>query len=121
MVGSNNIVVVGGLLDSTSHDVTSKVPLLGDIPGIGFLFRSTSQKMVKRNLMLFIRPTIIREQGDYVDASKKKLDKFQQEQDIDRTTNGQRINENLNKTLSNGYSLSTLQNDISAFYTQEAR
>ncbi|HDL7750709.1 TPA: type II secretion system secretin GspD [Yersinia enterocolitica] len=121
MVGSNNIVVVGGLLDSTSHDVTSKVPLLGDIPGIGFLFRSTSQKMVKRNLMLFIRPTIIREQGDYVDASKKKLDKFQQEQDIDSTTNGQRINENLNKTLSNGYSLSTLQNDISAFYTQGAR
>ncbi|HDL6961242.1 TPA: type II secretion system secretin GspD [Yersinia enterocolitica] len=121
MVGSNNIVVVGGLLDSTSHDVTSKVPLLGDIPGIGFLFRSTSQKMVKRNLMLFIRPTIIREQGDYVDASKQKLDKFQQEQDTERTTNGQRINENLNKTLSNGYSLSTLQNDISAFYTQGAR
>lgn len=121
MVGSNNIVVVGGLLDSTSHDVTSKVPLLGDIPGIGFLFRSTSQKMVKRNLMLFIRPTIIREQGDYVDASKQKLDKFQQEQDVERTTNGQRINENLNKTLLNGYSLSTLQNDISAFYTQEAR
>lgn len=121
MVGSNNIVVVGGLLDSTSHDVTSKVPLLGDIPGIGFLFRSTSQKVVKRNLMLFIRPTIIREQGDYVDASKQKLDKFQQEQDVERTTNGQRINENLNKTLLNGYSLSTLQNDISAFYTQEAR
>lgn len=76
MVGSNNIVVVGGLLDSTSHDVTSKVPLLGDIPGIGFLFRSTSQKMVKRNLMLFIRPTIIREQGDYVDASKKNSINF---------------------------------------------
>lgn len=121
MVGSNNIVVVGGLLDSTSHDVTSKVPLLGDIPGIGFLFRSTSQKMVKRNLMLFIRPTIIREQGDYVDASKQKLDKFQQEQEIDLTTNGQRINENLNKTLSGGYSLSELQNDINTFYTLGAR
>ncbi len=121
MVGSNNIVVVGGLLDSTNHDVTSKVPLLGDIPGIGFLFRSTSQKMVKRNLMLFIRPTIIREQGDYVDASKQKLDKFQQEQDIERTTNGQRINENLNKTLSAGHSLNALQNDISAFYTMGAR
>ncbi len=121
MVGSNNIVVVGGLLDSTSHDVTSKVPVLGDIPGIGFLFRSTSQKMVKRNLMLFIRPTIIREQGDYVDASKQKLDKFQQEQDIDRTTNGQRINENLNKALSGGHSLNALQNDINAFYTLGAR
>lgn len=120
MVGSNNIVVVGGLLDSTSHDVTSKVPLLGDIPGIGFLFRSTSQKMVKRNLMLFIRPTIIREQDDYVDASKQKLDKFQQEQNIDRSTNGQRINENLNKALSSGHSLNDLQNDVSAFYSKGA-
>ncbi|WP_145587293.1 type II secretion system secretin GspD [Yersinia aldovae] len=118
MVGSNNIVVVGGLLDSTSHDVTSKVPLLGDIPGIGFLFRSTSQKMVKRNLMLFIRPTILREQDSYIDASNQRLDKFQQEQNTDRTTNGQRINQSLNKALSGGNSLRDLQNDVSTFYTK---
>lgn len=120
MVGSNNIVVVGGLLDSTSHDITSKVPLLGDIPGIGFLFRSTSQKMVKRNLMLFIRPTIIREQDSYIDASQQKLDKFRQEQGADKGANGQRVNENLDKALSHGRSLSDLLKDVDSFYTKGA-
>ncbi|MGE4802336.1 type II secretion system secretin GspD [Yersinia hibernica] len=121
MVGSNNIVVVGGLLDSTNQDVVSKVPLLGDIPGVGFLFRSTSQKTVKRNLMLFIRPTIIREQDSYIDASQQKLDKFKQEQAADGGTNGQRINENLNKALSDNHYLSDLQHDVAAFYLKGAR
>lgn len=120
MVGSNNIVVVGGLLDSTSQDITSKVPLLGDIPGVGFLFRSTTQKMVKRNLMLFIRPTIIREQDSYTDLSEQRLDKFQQEQNRDRPASGQRINENLNNVLSDGRSLQDLRNDVSAFYSKGA-
>ncbi|WP_145932197.1 type II secretion system secretin GspD [Yersinia bercovieri] len=120
MVGSNNIVVVGGLLDSTSHDVISKVPLLGDIPGIGSLFRSTSQQMVKRNLMLFIRPTIIREQDSYTDISEQKRDKFQQEQNRDSNPNGQRINDNLNNALSDSRSLIDLRNDVSAFYTKGA-
>ncbi|AVX39902.1 type II secretion system secretin GspD [Yersinia massiliensis] len=121
MVGSNNIVVVGGLLDSTSHDVTSKVPLLGDIPGIGALFRSTTQQTVKRNLMLFIRPTIIREQDSYIDVSERKLDKFQQEQDTERShADGQRIKENLNKALSDGQSLKDLRHDVSAFYAKGA-
>ncbi|CNE46781.1 general secretion pathway protein D [Yersinia mollaretii] len=120
MVGSNNIVVVGGLLDSTSQDITSKVPLLGDIPGVGFLFRSTTQKMVKRNLMLFIRPTIIREQDSYTDLSEQRLDKFQQEQNRDHPASGQRINENLNNVLSDGRSLQDLRNDVSSFYSKGA-
>lgn len=120
MVGSNNIVVVGGLLDSTSQDITSKVPLLGDIPGVGFLFRSTTQKMVKRNLMLFIRPTIIREQDSYTDLSEQRLDKFQQEQNRDHPASWQRINENLNNVLSDGRSLQDLRNDVSAFYSKGA-
>lgn len=60
LVDSDETVVMGGLLDKTSNDVVSKIPILGDIPGIGALFRSTQQKNLKRNLMLFIRPTTIR-------------------------------------------------------------
>ncbi len=59
LVGSGETVVVGGLLDKTVTDTADKVPLLGDIPVIGALFRSDSKKVSKRNLMLFIRPTII--------------------------------------------------------------
>lgn len=60
LVDSGETVVVGGLLDKTNSEVESSVPLLGKIPVLGALFRSTSVKESKRNLMLFIRPTIIR-------------------------------------------------------------
>ncbi|MBN0596110.1 type II secretion system protein GspD, partial [Pseudomonas aeruginosa] len=69
LVGSGETVVVGGLLDNTVTDTADKVPLLGDIPVIGALFRSDSKKVSKRNLMLFIRPTIIRDRDEYRQAS----------------------------------------------------
>ncbi|MCV5977831.1 type II secretion system protein GspD, partial [Escherichia coli] len=69
LVGSGETVVVGGLLDKTVTDTADKVPLLGDIPVIGALFRSDSKKVSKRNLMLFIRPTIIRDRDEYRQAS----------------------------------------------------
>ncbi|MCP6588669.1 type II secretion system protein GspD, partial [Klebsiella pneumoniae] len=69
LVGSGETVVVGGLLDKSVTDTADKVPLLGDIPVIGALFRSSSKKVSKRNLMLFIRPTIIRDRDSYRQAS----------------------------------------------------
>lgn len=76
MVGSGETVVVGGLLDTTQSDVQSKVPLLGDIPLIGSLFRSTTTKKVKRNLLLFIRPTIIRSGEHYGQQTSHKFTQF---------------------------------------------
>ncbi|MDP0983754.1 type II secretion system protein GspD, partial [Klebsiella variicola] len=61
LFGSGDTVVVGGLLDKSVTDTADKVPLLGDITVIGALFRSESKKVSKRNMMLFIRPTIIRD------------------------------------------------------------
>jgi general secretion pathway protein D len=80
LVGSGETVVVGGLLDKTVRDSTSKVPFLGDIPLLGYLFRSNSQQVSKRNLMLFIRPSIIRDRDDYRQASSAKYQAFSQEQ-----------------------------------------
>ena len=57
---------MGGLIRDDVRDVESKVPLLGDIPLLGWLFRSTSTEQVKSNLMVFLRPTIV------VEASKAK-------------------------------------------------
>ncbi len=63
MVRSGDTVVIGGLLDENVQESVSKVPLLGDIPILGHLFRSTSSKKVKKNLMVFLRPTIVRDDG----------------------------------------------------------
>ncbi|WP_114327206.1 type II secretion system secretin GspD [Candidatus Colwellia aromaticivorans] len=59
MVESGATVVLGGLIDEDVQESVQKVPLLGDIPIIGHLFKSTSNSTRKRNLMVFLRPTII--------------------------------------------------------------
>lgn len=65
-------VVLGGLIDEDVQQSESKVPLLGDIPGLGALFRSTSSAKRKRNLMIFIKPTIMRDDGLLSEVSQRK-------------------------------------------------
>jgi general secretion pathway protein D len=55
------MLVLGGLIDEAFSETKQKVPFLGDIPGLGVLFRSTSTEKIKRNLMVFIRATIIKD------------------------------------------------------------
>jgi general secretion pathway protein D len=64
VVDDGDIAVAGGLLDQNDRLAVDKVPGLGDIPGLGALFRSTSRQRGRTNLMVFIRPTIIRSQAD---------------------------------------------------------
>jgi len=59
LVDNNQIIVLGGLVDEDTQETLSKVPVLGSIPIIGRLFQSTSSTVVKRNLMVFLRPTIL--------------------------------------------------------------
>ncbi|WP_261817396.1 type II secretion system secretin GspD [Vibrio gallicus] len=61
MVKDGQMLVLGGLVDERAQESESKVPLLGDIPWLGQLFKSTSTSVEKRNLMVFIKPTIIRD------------------------------------------------------------
>ncbi|QIL85597.1 type II secretion system secretin GspD [Vibrio sp. HDW18] len=61
MVQDGQMLVLGGLIDERALESESKVPLLGDIPLLGQLFRSTSSQLEKKNLMVFIKPTIIRD------------------------------------------------------------
>lgn len=58
------IVVLGGLVQQTETKTSEKVPLLGDIPVAGRLFRSEGKGMGRTNLMVFIRPTIVRDRDD---------------------------------------------------------
>ncbi|MET3836009.1 general secretion pathway protein D [Brevundimonas sp. UYEF29] len=64
VVDDGAIAVAGGLLDQNDRLSVDKVPGLGDLPGIGALFRSTSRQRGRTNLMIFIRPTIVRSEGD---------------------------------------------------------
>ena len=64
VVDDGDIAVAGGLLDQNDRLSIDKVPGLGDIPYVGALFRSTSRQRGRTNLMVFIRPTIIRTPAD---------------------------------------------------------
>ncbi len=60
-LADTQMLVLGGLIDEAFTENQQKVPFLGDIPGLGVLFRSTTTKKVKTNLMVFIRATIIKD------------------------------------------------------------
>ncbi|NVK23655.1 MAG: type II secretion system secretin GspD [Gammaproteobacteria bacterium] len=73
-------IVIGGLIDEDVQESVQKVPLLGDIPWLGHLFRSTGTTKRKRNLMVFIRPKIISENNDINDESMRKYNYIRAEQ-----------------------------------------
>ncbi len=60
MIPNGNTLVMGGLVQDNPTAHYSKVPILGDIPGLGWAFRSESKTMTKDNLIIFITPTIIK-------------------------------------------------------------
>jgi|TARA_B110000240_G_scaffold173550_1_gene199376 general secretion pathway protein D len=72
IVDDGGTIVLGGLIDDAVQESVSKVPLLGDIPILGNLFKSTTTTVSKRNLMVFIRPTIIRDGVTMNEISHKK-------------------------------------------------
>ena len=74
MIQDGEIFILGGLIEGTSGNSASKVPLLGDIPFLGNLFKSSTKDDRKKVLMMFIRPTIIRSAEDAKSLSKSKFD-----------------------------------------------
>ena len=74
LVDDGEILVIGGLIGDTRENKAEKVPFLGDVPGLGNLFRSTSREQRRQNLMVFIRPTIIRDRETAATATKRKFD-----------------------------------------------
>lgn len=80
LVKSGETVVLGGLLSNNTSESVYKVPLLGDIPILGYLFRYNSTSTSKQNLMVFIRPTILRDPLTYTGVSSSKYNLFRAEQ-----------------------------------------
>ncbi|SMN11376.1 General secretion pathway protein D [uncultured Candidatus Thioglobus sp.] len=71
MVDNNKLLVLGGMIDNIINKTQQKVPLLGDIPILGHLFRYERESKEKRHLLLFIRPTIL-SKDNVDDISKQK-------------------------------------------------
>ncbi|MFP4285828.1 MAG: type II secretion system secretin GspD [Desulfovermiculus sp.] len=63
-VQDGETVVISGLMENSSSDSQTKVPLLGDIPGLGYLFKSTQDQLDKTNLMVFITPRVVQTAQD---------------------------------------------------------
>ncbi|MFT5895499.1 MAG: general secretion pathway protein D [bacterium] len=92
LVENGQTLVLGGLIDDQISDTREKVPFLGDIPLLGSLFRYRTTSKSKRNLMVFLHPTILRdpETADYYSRSKyddlrtAQLGLFDREDDFDK-------------------------------------
>ena len=72
LVDNNQIIVLGGLVDEDIQDSISKVPFLGSLPLLGKLFQTSSSTTVKKNLMVFLRPTIITDSNSANATSNEK-------------------------------------------------
>lgn len=87
VVKDRQTMVIGGLIRDNVTASTSKVPFLGDIPILGWLFKSKTTSIDKTNLMIFITPYIIKnesEAGDLTQQKSEKLEEFRKEYRIEK-------------------------------------
>jgi general secretion pathway protein D len=80
MVDVKAMLVLGGLITTESQDGTRKIPILGDIPGLGNLFQVKSRRMEKKNLMVFLQPVILRDSKSNQAVTVKKYEYMRQQQ-----------------------------------------
>jgi general secretion pathway protein D len=73
VVDDGQVIVLGGLIEDSFNTTRTKVPLLGDIPYLGALFRSESRNRKRSNLMVFLRPVVLRDQAA---SDKISLDRY---------------------------------------------
>ena len=79
-VDDGEILAIGGLLNEDERRTIERIPLLSDIPLIGELFRSRSRSRSKTNLMVFIRPTILRDRADNAAMTAQRYNYLRAEQ-----------------------------------------
>ncbi|WP_066105679.1 type IV pilus secretin PilQ [Gallibacterium salpingitidis] len=82
MVKDGETVVLGGIFHDLIGKGENKVPLLGDIPGLGKLFRSKSERHQKRELVIFITPRIIHNAAETLENYQKRKDEFMQKNNL---------------------------------------
>lgn len=102
VVNDQQTVVIGGLLTDREVQTTKKVPVLGDIPLLGFLFRTKNTIKQKQNLLIFLTPYIIRKEEDFRYIFNRKM--AERREFIERWTafDGRRVNPHLDWSRTSG-------------------
>jgi len=80
LIGDDEVLVLGGLIRDEATQAGKRVPLLSRIPLLGRAFRSNSRDRVKKNLMVFIHPRILRNRDDGEAVSRPRYERLQHEQ-----------------------------------------
>ncbi len=80
LVDDGQIVVLGGLIEDSVNDGVEKVPGLGDIPVVGNLFKYNTRSRAKTNLMIFLRPTVIRDNQQSVNVAADRYEFIRNQQ-----------------------------------------
>jgi general secretion pathway protein D len=83
LVDNGEIVALGGLVQDGTDTVVEKVPVLGDIPLLGLLFRYETRRQTKTNLMVFLRPIVVRDAAAYGPITSER---YRQSQEAQRAT-----------------------------------
>ncbi len=73
LIPSGNTIVLGGLVNEQVTDQATKVPILGDLPGVGRAFRSNNKERTKKNLLVFLTPTVLRDDDFQKSESAKSF------------------------------------------------
>ena len=76
VVKDNETIIIGGLIQDQEQEIVSKVPFLGDIPFLGWLFKTTSKKRNKTNLMIMLTPRIVKDDRDLAEMTSGQRFKF---------------------------------------------
>ena len=76
LVENGEVIILGGLIRDKETQAESRVPLLGNIPGLGALFRSRTKNIEKQNLLVFLRPTVLTSGADVAAASERKFNRI---------------------------------------------
>lgn len=86
LADNGETIVLGGLISDDRMRVNSKVPLLGDVPLLGELFKARKESQAKKTLFVFLRPTILRDTAAAVAATRAKYGRLQgEEANLSRT------------------------------------
>jgi general secretion pathway protein D len=93
LADDGEIIVLGGLIEQRQDVISNKVPIAGDIPVVGNLFKSENTDDRRTNLMVFIRPTIIRDREDSRQVTRRSYRYIQAEELLNEEVDGERISE----------------------------
>ncbi|WP_277057813.1 type II secretion system secretin GspD [Trichlorobacter lovleyi] len=76
VVKDNETIVIGGLIQDTEDNTIQKVPLLGDIPGLGWFFKTTTKTRKKTNLLIMLTPQVVKDARDLASITESQKGKF---------------------------------------------